>query len=207
MGTWGQRKWRTERERDHSLLCVQSLWTWCPHTAYWLLVGSSHWATPLTCTNSSPTSVSPLQGLFPRPNSHPQINLLQGEKADYNSLLCVCMLSRVWHFVTPWAVARQAPVSVEFSLARILQQVAISRSRGSSLPRDWTGFSCVSCFGRWILYHCATWEAPNSSFLCFSNIDLHPLPNCLFYFWLCCRPCRVFDQESNPYPCNGSLEP
>ena len=128
LGTWGQMKWRTERRRDHSLLCVQSLWTWCPHTAYWLPVSPSHWAPPLTCPNSSPTSVSPLQGLFPRPNSHPQINLLQGEKAHYNSLLCVCVLSRIWHFVTPWTVARQAPVSVEFSLARILQQVAVSHS-------------------------------------------------------------------------------
>ena len=41
--------------------------------------------------------------------------------------------------------------------ARILQWVAISYSRGSSQPRDWT---LVSCFGRWILYHCTTWEAP-----------------------------------------------
>ena len=25
---------------------------------------------------------------------------------------------------------------------------------------DWTHISCVSCIGRWILYHCANWEAP-----------------------------------------------
>ena len=35
------------------------------------------------------------------------------------------------------------------SQARILEWVAISYSRGSSQPRDWT---CVSCIGRWILY-------------------------------------------------------
>ena len=40
--------------------------------------------------------------------------------------------------------------------ARILEWVAISSSRGSSQPRDWTH---VSCIGRWILYHSATWEA------------------------------------------------
>ena len=34
--------------------------------------------------------------------------------------------------------------------------VAISFSRGSSWPRDWT---LVSCNGRWILYHWATREA------------------------------------------------
>ena len=40
--------------------------------------------------------------------------------------------------------------------ARILEWVAISSSRGSSQPRDWT---CTSCIGRRILYHWATWEA------------------------------------------------
>ena len=32
-------------------------------------------------------------------------------------------------------------------------------SRVSSQPRDWTHVSCISCNGRWILFHCATWEA------------------------------------------------
>ena len=36
--------------------------------------------------------------------------------------------------------------------ARIVEWVAISFSRGYSRPRDHTG--------RWILYHCNTWEAP-----------------------------------------------
>ena len=43
--------------------------------------------------------------------------------------------------------------------ARILKWVVISSSRGSSRPRDQTHVSCVSCIGRWILYHWATWEA------------------------------------------------
>ena len=42
--------------------------------------------------------------------------------------------------------------------ARILEQVAISYSRGSSRPTDRTRVSCSSCIGRWIVYHCATWE-------------------------------------------------
>ena len=45
------------------------------------------------------------------------------------------------------------------SQARILEWVAISYPRGSSRPRDWTHISCISCIGRWILYHWATWEA------------------------------------------------
>ena len=37
--------------------------------------------------------------------------------------------------------------------ARILEQVAMNSSRGSSQPRDWTHFSYVSFIGRWVLYH------------------------------------------------------
>ena len=182
LGTSGQIKWRTERGRDPSLdLCSVSFRTWCPHRAYWLPVSPTHWATPLSCTNSSPASVSPLRGLFPRPNSHPQINLLQGDKADYNSVVCVHAQSCLT-LCDPMDSSPQAPLSVQFSLARILQQVAISHSRGSSLPRDWTGFSGVSCIGRCILYHCAILEAPNSSLLCFSNINLHPTPTVCFSF-------------------------
>ena len=44
--------------------------------------------------------------------------------------------------------------------ARILEWVASSYSRESSQPRDQTHVSCISCIGRWILYHCTTWEAP-----------------------------------------------
>ena len=43
--------------------------------------------------------------------------------------------------------------------ARILVWVAISSSRGSSQPRSWIWVSSVSCIGRQILYHWATWEA------------------------------------------------
>ena len=45
------------------------------------------------------------------------------------------------------------------SQARILEWVAISSFRGSSQPRDGTHFTCISCFGRQILDHCATWKA------------------------------------------------
>ena len=43
--------------------------------------------------------------------------------------------------------------------ARILEWVAISSSRGSSLSKDRTHVSCISCIGRWVLYYCGNWEA------------------------------------------------
>ena len=42
---------------------------------------------------------------------------------------------------------------------RIPEWVAIFYSRGSSWPRDRNCVFCISCIGRWILHHCATWEA------------------------------------------------
>ena len=44
--------------------------------------------------------------------------------------------------------------------ARILEWVALCYSRGTSGPRDRTCVSCISCIGRHILYHWATWETP-----------------------------------------------
>ena len=43
-------------------------------------------------------------------------------------------------------------------LARILKLVAISSSRGSSRPRDWTCISGTSSISRWILYNWTAWE-------------------------------------------------
>ena len=53
------------------------------------------------------------------------------------------MLSRVWFFATPWTVARQAPLSMGFFQARMLEWVVISCSRGSSQPRDRTHISRI----------------------------------------------------------------
>ena len=57
-----------------------------------------------------------------------------------------CCFSHVRLFVTLWTVAScQASPSMGFSRARILEWVAMSSSRGSSQPRDWTHGSCVFC--------------------------------------------------------------
>ena len=60
-------------------------------------------------------------------------------------------------------------VHVSFQ-ARTLERVAISYSRRSSQPRNQTRTSCVSCTGRKILYHCATWEALSVSY----TLEIYP---------------------------------
>ena len=47
--------------------------------------------------------------------------------------------------------------------ARALELVAISFFRGSFRHSNQTHVSCMSCIGRQILYHRATWEAPKTT--------------------------------------------
>ena len=61
--------------------------------------------------------------------------------------------------------------------ARILEWVAMSSSRVSFWPRDWTGISCIS---KWILYHWATREALSSKLE-----RLYSFPKTLCTFPLC----------------------
>ena len=62
--------------------------------------------------------------------------------------LCVyTSVSHVWFFTTPWTVAHQASVSIEFS------------RQETSLCRDWTHVSCASCIGGEFFTTSATWEA------------------------------------------------
>ena len=68
----------------------------------------------------------------------------------------VCVLSRVQLFLTPMDCSPPGSSVHGIFQAGILECIAISFSRGSSLLRDWTH---VSCSDRWILYHWAIWEA------------------------------------------------
>ena len=61
----------------------------------------------------------------------------------------------------------------ELSQARTLEWVAMSSSRGSSWPRNRTPVSCV---GKRILYHRATWEAQEMVHSCAASFV-----SCLFY--------------------------
>ena len=79
------------------------------------------------------------------------------------------ILSKHWcaHVPTKWCLIFCDPMDCSLPCssvhgifqARVLKWVTISHSRGSFQPKDRTCISCVSCIGRQILYHCATWEA------------------------------------------------
>ena len=92
--------------------------------------------------------------------------------------------------------------------ARIPEWVAVSFSRGSSQPRDRTRVSCVSCIGRQILYHWATWESPNWAtqsflFFCFFNFlnwYAHKIHTLGLPRWLSVKEstCQAGDAGSTP---------
>ena len=63
-----------------------------------------------------------------------------------------CSVAQSCLTVTPWTVARQHSLSMEFSRQECWSELLPS-SRESSRPRDQTGVSYVSCVGRWALYH------------------------------------------------------
>ena len=53
----------------------------------------------------------------------------------------------------PWTVACQAPLSMGISRQKYWSGLLRSSPGECSGPRDRTHISCVSCIGRWVLYH------------------------------------------------------
>ena len=108
-------------------------------------LAGSHNVTPCPCT-FGPThgKVSPLllaPGSYPTPRWFPCV--------------CVCGQSPSCARLsaTPWTIAHQAPLSMEFPGREYCELVAMPSSRGSFQPRNETCVSYVSCIGRWILYY------------------------------------------------------
>ena len=86
------------------------------------------------------------------------------------AILTVCSVTQSCRTLCdPCNVTHQTPLSMEFS-----RHVHWSRL-ASPWPRDWTHISCI---GRWIPYHWATWEAhiqlqqPLKNFFCCAGSSL-----------------------------------
>ena len=112
--------------------------------------------------------------------------LLLNCKNSYLVCMSACMLNRchVQLFVNSCMDCGPPGSSVHGVFqARILEWVAISSSRGSSWPRDQTHVSCISCIGRQILYHGATWEAHLFWYQTLTRCMFfkHFLPHCGFF--------------------------
>ena len=64
-------------------------------------------------------------------------------------------------FVTPWTVAHQAPLNTGFSRQEYWRGLPFPSAGDLPRPGIEPRISWVSCIGRQILYHRATWEALN----------------------------------------------
>ena len=76
------------------------------------------------------------------------------QSSEASKMFIACMLSPfTCVFVTPVDRSPLGSFVHGIPQARILQWVAVSFSRGSSLPRDQACVSHVSHIGRWVLYY------------------------------------------------------
>ena len=89
-----------------------------------------------------------LQGIIPtqgwnRHLLHWQVDslLLSHQGNPWLLIVSVCVISHIGFFMTPWTVACQDPLSMKFSMDKMLVWIEISYSRGSSRPRDQTPVS------------------------------------------------------------------
>ena len=102
-----------------------------------------------------------------------------------NSTVCLCVCSVTQSCPTLCNPTHCSPPGSPvhgISQATILDWVAISSSRGSSQPRDRTCIFCISCIGRRILYHWATWEVPLFTWF-WPNVMQKLLPTFHFKEW------------------------
>ena len=128
-----------------------------------------HHCHKMTCTNVMKTQYS----------NHLNSSHYKMTSTKHHVNPCCYLFSRVQLFSDPMDCSPPGSSVHGISQARILEWAAISFSKASSPPRDWT---CISCIGRWVLYCWATWEVPLLTLLLlllsrFSRV------------WLC-GPCR-----------------
>ena len=125
------------------------------------------------------------------PNCWTEINNNNKMLAPTNTP-CVCCCAQLGlTLCDPMDCSPPASFVHGISQARIVEWVAISYSRGSSWPRDWTCVSCISCIGRQILYHCTTWQAQ------YTRIVLIRIRFCLLHPGLECIPPSEWLHEAN----------
>ena len=114
---------------------------------------------------------SPSSWIFNRPGSHytclvglfqtPQLKQTPCFLNSYNVYSSMpweaaCMLSRFSHvqlLATLWTVAHQAPLFMGFSRQESWNGLPSTAIQRIFPAQGWNPVSCVSCIGRWVLFH------------------------------------------------------
>ena len=105
-----------------------------------------------------------------------------------------CLLSSIRLFATPWTAACQAPLSMGFPQARILEWVAMPSPRGSSQPRDQTRVFHIA--GRFF----TTWDTKKVPEYC----TAYPFSRGSFWPWNQTGVSCVGKADSSPAELQGS---
>ena len=85
-------------------------------------------------------------GLTPSSSKGPVVHMSSQFCVQWQLVVCVCgqSLSCGWLFAIPWAVARQAPLSMGFPRQEYWSGLPFPSPRGSSQPRDQTWVSHIA---------------------------------------------------------------
>ena len=88
--------------------------------------------------------------------------------------VCACTqsLSHVQLFAIPWTVARQAPLSMEFSRQEYWNGLPFPSPWESSQPRNQTQVSCISYTTGGFFTAEPTWEAQGLAYLSAMSISI-----------------------------------
>ena len=89
------------------------------------------------------------------PGSQTQCLVIIYTRKDLEKYMCV--LCHVWLIATPWTVAHQVPLSMEFSRQEYWSGCSFL-FQGFFLTLGSNHISCISWIGRQIPYGCAIWE-------------------------------------------------
>ena len=100
-----------------------------------------------------------------------EVSIVLNSKSKFTQLATECLSTKTWlfseneshsvvsdSFASPWTVACQTPLFMEFSRQAYWSGLPFPSPRGLPGPRDWTCISYVSCIGRQDLYTSTTWE-------------------------------------------------
>ena len=106
--------WKLEGKPEHTARCEQAIWP--SHDGHALNWGHQLLITfRLVSKLKSSWEGRMLDQAWSFPEEEAGLSTVLSSLATSSYMLCVCMFSHVWLFVTLWTVAHQSPLSMEFS--------------------------------------------------------------------------------------------
>ena len=136
-------------------LTILALTPWIPFQSWQQSVGTRehhYWISP-----GRQWQILTFAGVDLGPSHASQYSICK--KQTFHFAIMLCSVTQLCSTLQPMDCSPPGSSVHGIFQARILEWVANSSYNRSSPPRDQTHMSCMSCLGKWILYHCITWES------------------------------------------------